>query len=71
MALPLDVTDRSSFCAFLDEAEEQLGPVDVLINNAGIMQLGRFIEEDDETAARMVDINLHGVIFGMKLALAG
>jgi NADP-dependent 3-hydroxy acid dehydrogenase YdfG len=69
VALPLDVTDRESFRAFLDGAEEQLGPLDVLVNNAGIMQIGRFIDEDDLTARRMVDINLHGVILGMKLAL--
>src|SRR6202046_2857380 len=47
VALPLDVTDRASFTAFLDGAEEQLGPLDVLVNNAGIMQLGRFIDEGD------------------------
>ncbi len=70
IALPLDVTDRDSFAAFLDGAEQQLGPLDVLVNNAGIMQVGRFIDEDDLTARRMVDINLHGVILGMKLALA-
>jgi NADP-dependent 3-hydroxy acid dehydrogenase YdfG len=70
VALPLDVTDRESFSQFLDGAEEQLGPLDVLVNNAGIMQLGRFIDEDDLTARRMVDINIHGVILGMKLALA-
>jgi NADP-dependent 3-hydroxy acid dehydrogenase YdfG len=69
VALPLDVTDRDSFAAFLDGAEEQLGPVDVLVNNAGIMQVGRFVDEDDLTARRMVDINVHGVITGMKLAL--
>jgi NADP-dependent 3-hydroxy acid dehydrogenase YdfG len=69
VALPLDVTDRASFAAFLDRAEEQLGPVDVLVNNAGIMQIGRFVDEDDLTARRMVDINIHGVILGMKLAL--
>jgi NAD(P)-dependent dehydrogenase (short-subunit alcohol dehydrogenase family) len=69
VALPLDVTDRESFAAFLDQAEEQLGPLDVLVNNAGIMQIGRFIDEDDLTARRMVDINLHGVILGTKLAL--
>jgi NADP-dependent 3-hydroxy acid dehydrogenase YdfG len=69
VALPLDVTDRASFAAFLDRAEEQLGPLDVLVNNAGIMQIGRFIDEDDLTARRMVDINIHGVIYGMKLAL--
>jgi NADP-dependent 3-hydroxy acid dehydrogenase YdfG len=70
VALPLDVTDRDSFAGFLDEAERQLGPLDVLVNNAGIMQIGRFLDEDDLTAQRMIDINLHGVIFGMKLALA-
>jgi NADP-dependent 3-hydroxy acid dehydrogenase YdfG len=70
VALPLDVTDRESFAKFLDDTEAQLGPLDVLINNAGIMQVGRFIDEDDLTATRMVDINIHGVILGMKLALA-
>jgi NADP-dependent 3-hydroxy acid dehydrogenase YdfG len=69
VALPLDVTDRDSFSAFLDATEEQLGPLDVLVNNAGIMQIGRFIDEDDLTARRMVDINLHGVVLGTKLAL--
>jgi NADP-dependent 3-hydroxy acid dehydrogenase YdfG len=69
IALPLDVTDRGSFTAFLDGVEEQIGPIDVLINNAGIMPIGRFIDEDDLTARRMVDINLHGVILGTKLAL--
>ena len=69
VALPLDVTDRASFSSFLDEAEQQLGPIDVLVNNAGIMQIGRFIDEDDLTARRMIDINLHGVILGTKLAL--
>jgi NAD(P)-dependent dehydrogenase (short-subunit alcohol dehydrogenase family) len=70
VALPLDVTERESFAAFLDAAEEQLGPLDVVVNNAGIMPLGRFIDEDDLTTRRMIDINLHGVILGMKLALA-
>ncbi len=69
IALELDVTDRASFTAFLDATEQRLGPLDVLVNNAGIMQIGRFIDEDDVTARRMVDINLHGVILGMKLAL--
>jgi NADP-dependent 3-hydroxy acid dehydrogenase YdfG len=70
VALKLDVTERESFSEFLDETERQLGPLDVLVNNAGIMPLGRFADEDDATARRMIDINLHGVIFGTKLALA-
>lgn len=69
LALELDVTRRDSFEGFLDQVEERLGSLDVLINNAGIMPLGRFVDEDDLTARRMIDINVHGVLYGMKLAL--
>jgi NADP-dependent 3-hydroxy acid dehydrogenase YdfG len=69
IGLPLDVTERASFDGFLQEVENRLGPLDVLINNAGIMPIGRFVEEADATAIRMVDINVHGVIHGSKLAL--
>ncbi len=41
----------------------------MLVNNAGIMPVGPFVEETDETAQLMIDINLHGVIYGTKLAL--
>ncbi|MHB1537743.1 MAG: SDR family oxidoreductase [Solirubrobacteraceae bacterium] len=70
VALELDVSSRDSFEAFLHGVEEQLGPLDVLVNNAGIMLLGRFVDEDDDATARMIDVNLHGVILGCKLALA-
>jgi NADP-dependent 3-hydroxy acid dehydrogenase YdfG len=70
VALQLDVTDRASFAAFLEQAERRLGPLDVLVNNAGIMLLGPFAEESDGATARQVDINLHGVLTGSKLALA-
>ena len=41
----------------------------MLVNNAGIMPLGAFAEEDEATARRLVDINVHGVLHGMKEAL--
>jgi NADP-dependent 3-hydroxy acid dehydrogenase YdfG len=69
LALELDVTDRDSFEGFLDQVEERLGSLDVLVNNAGIMPIGPFVEESDRTAHMMVDINVHGVLYGMKLAL--
>jgi NAD(P)-dependent dehydrogenase (short-subunit alcohol dehydrogenase family) len=69
IGLGLDVTDTESFKTFLDEVETRLGALDVLINNAGIMPIGPFGEETDATAERMLDINLHGVIIGSKLAL--
>jgi NAD(P)-dependent dehydrogenase (short-subunit alcohol dehydrogenase family) len=69
LGLALDVCDRDSFDAFLSEVERRLGPLDVLINNAGIMPVGPFVAETEATARRVVDINLHGVITGSKLAL--
>jgi NAD(P)-dependent dehydrogenase (short-subunit alcohol dehydrogenase family) len=69
LGLALDVTNRSSFDAFLTEVESRLGPLDVLINNAGIMPIGPFVSETDVTAERIIDINVHGVIIGSKLAL--
>jgi NADP-dependent 3-hydroxy acid dehydrogenase YdfG len=69
IGLPLDVTDRASFETFMQEVERQLGPLDVMINNAGIMPIGPFVSESDTTAKRMIDINVHGVINGCKLAL--
>ena len=67
--MALDVTDRASFEAFLNQVETQFGPLDVLINNAGIMPVGPFVEETDATAQRLIDINLTGVLLGSKLAL--
>ncbi|OBB96331.1 SDR family oxidoreductase [Mycobacterium sp. 852002-40037_SCH5390672] len=64
----LDVTDPHSFSDFLDEAERQLGPIDVLINNAGIMPVGRIVDEPDAVTRRILDINVYGVMLGSKLA---
>jgi NAD(P)-dependent dehydrogenase (short-subunit alcohol dehydrogenase family) len=64
----LDVTDADSFSGFLDDVERQLGPIDVLINNAGIMPLGRIVDEADAVTRRILDINVYGVVLGSKLA---
>ena len=41
----------------------------MLVNNAGVMPLGRVIEEDDATTERVLQINLHGVIHGTREAM--
>jgi NAD(P)-dependent dehydrogenase (short-subunit alcohol dehydrogenase family) len=64
----LDVTDRQSFTTFLDDVERELGPIDVLVNNAGICPAGMFLDEPDEVTQRTIDINVFGVILGTKLA---
>jgi NAD(P)-dependent dehydrogenase (short-subunit alcohol dehydrogenase family) len=69
IARKLDVTDHSGYAAFLDEVEDELGPIDVLINNAGIMPVTNFDEESAESITRQLDINLHAVIFGTQQAV--
>src|SRR6059036_1426632 len=69
IARHLDVTDRPAFTAFLDEVERELGPLDVLINNAGIMPLSPVEEESDATVIRQLELNLHAVIHGSKEAI--
>lgn len=63
----VDVTDRAAFERFLADVERDLGELDVLINNAGIMHVNRFHEEDAGAEDRQIDINLRGVLTGSKL----
>lgn len=69
VGLPLNVTDKASFAAFLDSVDSELGPLDVLVNNAGIMPTGLFIDEDEAMTDRIIGINLNGVIHGSRLAV--
>ena len=65
----VDVTDNAAFTAFLDGVEHRLGPLDVLINNAGIMVAGAIDTEDEALTARAVAINLEAVIHGTREAV--
>jgi NAD(P)-dependent dehydrogenase (short-subunit alcohol dehydrogenase family) len=65
----LDVTDPDSFESFLNHVEDELGPLDVLVNNAGIMPIGPLDAEEDRVSRRMIEINVLGVVYGSKLAL--
>jgi NAD(P)-dependent dehydrogenase (short-subunit alcohol dehydrogenase family) len=65
----LDVTDPDSFTRFLDGAEERLGPLDVLVNNAGIMVVGPLEGAGYRGASKVIDVNVKGVTIGMHLAI--
>jgi NADP-dependent 3-hydroxy acid dehydrogenase YdfG len=67
----LDVTSHDSFSDFLQAAERTAGPIDVLVNNAGIMPAGRFLDESDATTDAILAINIAGPVHGMRLALPG
>jgi NADP-dependent 3-hydroxy acid dehydrogenase YdfG len=68
-AFPLDVASRASFAAFVDEIEATVGPIDVLVNNAGIMPAGGFLDEADATTAAILDVNVQGPINGLREVL--
>ena len=66
-AYELNVCERESVGAFIDGVEKDLGPIGIYVNNAGIMQVGwNLWEEDDTTTQRMIDININGVSYGAK-----
>lgn len=69
IGLQLDVTDRAGFSAFLDRVEHELGPLDVLVNNAGVQSVGDFAHEADAITGRTLSVNLGGCALGCKLAL--
>jgi cyclohexanone monooxygenase len=68
-AYHLDVTKRPSFAAFIDRVEAEHGPIDVLVNNAGVMPTGRFLEEGDEVDRAAMGVNHFGTSLGMRLVL--
>ncbi|MFB0928029.1 MAG: glucose 1-dehydrogenase [Acidimicrobiales bacterium] len=68
LALGAQVEDRDQLKAALSQTESDLGPVGLMVNNAGIAHVAPFEELDPEDFRRMVDINLMGVFHGSQLA---
>ncbi len=67
----LDVRDEASFAAFVATAKERSkgGHADVLVNNAGVMPLGPFLEEPSRTSRLTLDVNVWGLVVGMRAVL--
>ncbi|GAC70550.1 SDR family oxidoreductase [Gordonia soli] len=70
-AARLDVTDVSSWQDFLGSVLQESGRVDILVNNAGVMPLGPFEDETDEVTDLILDVNVRGVLNGMRAVLPG
>jgi NAD(P)-dependent dehydrogenase (short-subunit alcohol dehydrogenase family) len=69
IGLAVDVTDHAALVAFVETVEERLGPLDVMINNAGIMPVTALVDEDDASIARQLELNLRAVIVGTREAM--
>ncbi|EJG1830888.1 SDR family oxidoreductase [Vibrio parahaemolyticus] len=66
----VDVTDQASLITAIEKAEAQFGPADVLVNNAGVMLLGQIDTQDAAEWKRMFDVNVLGLLNGMRSVLA-
>lgn len=67
-AARLDVTDRDSWAALIADLD---APIDVLVNNAGVMPLGHFEEESETTTDLILDVNVRGMLNGMRAVIPG
>ena len=69
IAVQANVVDVDDVGAAVSQVEEQLGPIDVLVNNAGITRDGLLIRMTEEAWTAVLDVNLRGV-FNMTKAVA-
>jgi NADP-dependent 3-hydroxy acid dehydrogenase YdfG len=69
IALPTDVTDERSARAFVEHAYEQLGGLDGLVNNAGVMLLGPVVNAPTDEWRTMIEVNLLGLLYCTHAAL--
>ncbi|CAF2389315.1 unnamed protein product [Rotaria sp. Silwood2] len=67
----VDVTNRDEIKSAITKAEQKFGPVDCLVNNAGVMLLGLADTQDPKEWEQMVQVNIMGVLNGIHVVLAG
>jgi NADP-dependent 3-hydroxy acid dehydrogenase YdfG len=69
VALPTDVANESEARAFVQHAYEQLGRLDALVNNAGVMLLGPIMGADTNEWRQMIEVNCLGLLYCTHAAL--
>jgi NADP-dependent 3-hydroxy acid dehydrogenase YdfG len=69
VAIATDVSDEAQARAFVEGAHRELGRLDVLVNNAGVMLLGPIVDAPTDEWRRMIDANLYGVLYCTHAAL--
>ncbi|MFD9663677.1 SDR family oxidoreductase [Rhodococcus sp. NPDC059968] len=67
----VDVASAESWRRFVDAVLADCDRIDVLVNNAGVMPLGGFLEESDATSRMTMNVNVWGPLHGMRMVLPG
>ena len=70
MAVDLDVTDETSWSAALSDIDNRLGPVTILVNNAGLAEGAPFDETTLDSYRRVTEVNQTGVFLGMRSVIS-
>jgi len=71
LAIPCDVSDEAQVRAFIDQVEEQLGPIEVLVNNAGVIAVGPLATQTTADFEEMLGVQLWGPIHMTFAVLPG
>ena len=71
LALMLDVTDAASIAAALERTTRELGPVDVLVNNAGVAESAQFVKTEPDFWDRHFAVNVRGPYLLTRAVLPG
>jgi 2-hydroxycyclohexanecarboxyl-CoA dehydrogenase len=71
LALPIDVTDRESVRLCVERAAAELGPIEILVNNAGWDELVPFLETEEPFWDRVIEVNFKGCLRTTREILPG
>ena len=71
IGVPVDVTDLAQLEAMVGTVTQQLGPIDILCNNAGVIDTGSVVETTEDQWDAMMNVNVKGVFLGCKAVLPG
>ena len=70
LAIETDVGDEEQARAFIQQTKDELGGLDILINNAGVMLLGPLLAQQGDEWRTMVNVNILGLVYCSHAALA-
>jgi NADP-dependent 3-hydroxy acid dehydrogenase YdfG len=71
MVAAADANDTAAVAAAIERAEAEYGPVDLLINNAGMMALSSVVDQDPAAVQAMFDVNCVAMMKNSQLVLPG